>query len=98
MKETFWIKMKRKWNELEEGERGMAIGGVIGAITTSIISAFVMRKREDHILDNSAAVSYDMCKKEYMRGLTDGEIKAYQTLILNPDKAFKKMGMEVKHF
>lgn len=98
MKEKFWSKVKRKWNELGEHEQGMAVGGAIGVIATSIISAIVMNKKTDHIMDNSAQMSYDLCKKEYYRGVTDGEIKAYQTLILNPDKAFKKMGMEVKHF
>lgn len=98
MKENIFKKIKRKWDELPVEDKKFCIGCGIGGLVTSVISGVVSAKRDKMWVDAGVNVADQESRKAYYKGMQDGQIKAYQDLLMRPDMPFKKMGMDVKKF
>lgn len=94
MKEKWYQKLKRKWDELPDDSKKVFFGGLIGGFCTSLVSGLVISHRDQKWIDAGCNYAEEESKKAYLRGIQDGQVKAYKDLILNPETAFKKMGME----
>ena len=97
-KQNIFERIKNWWKDLAPEDRAFIKGSLIGgasAATGAVITSNYVQKKQDDIRDR---VTEDLCDEAYHRGLKDGEMNGYYNLLVNTDHAFKKMGMEPKHF
>lgn len=89
-----WI--KDSWNSMNDSTKGACIGSFAGAAITSIISAVIIHKRENAMLNIQDELCASERKLGYQCGIKDGQAKAYFELLTAPEKAFKRMGFDDK--
>lgn len=98
MKENFFQRLRRRWNETPAEDKKLFIGSALGSFGTALISGLVIARRDQKWIDAGCNIADQESKKAYYKGLQDGQIKAYQDMLMRPEGTFNKMGMEVKKF
>lgn len=98
-KETLGEKLERKWNGLSETGKGVVFGILAGIFGASVVAGAATSYRDKKWINAANNVCDQESQKAYLKGVTDGQIKAYRDLLIKSDApGFKKLGMEVKKF
>lgn len=97
-KESIFVRIKNYWDGMKPEEKsgilGMLVGGICG-ISGSMLGVHMWQKKYIANVDKEIDVTGKYC---YMKGVSDGQIKAYHDLLIDPKTGFNKLGMEVNKF
>ena len=95
-------RLKTWWKEDMDRESKIVLITAAGSSFLASLGTALIGKRR---IAKNDEIWTDVCHDEYQRGLMKGQqigqVKAYQDLILNPDRAFQNMGFkpnEIGHF
>lgn len=90
--------LQEKWENCSDSTKGLITGAIAGAVGATTGCILAGRHKEEAWIQASNDICDEESKAAYQRGLRDGEMHGYYKLLTDPDSAFRKMGMEPKHF
>ena len=98
-KQSLRTRIVNWWKNLDPEVKTACIGGVVGSAIAGVGISLYYNRREDAIIQANVDICDTESKLAYQRGLQDGQVKAYYTLLTDPTNAMKKMGFtDVKQF
>ena len=86
------------WKSLNQAEKNGLIGIVVGGACGFAGSMMGVRHWQNKFIEQTEREFDAGNKLVYLRGVKDGQIKAYHDLLIKPEIGMHKLGMDVKKF
>lgn len=95
---NIFTRIRDWWKNLDPVDKSKVGGIILGSVSTFAGCALGVRHWQNRYID-SAERDFDASNKlSYLRGVQDGQVKAYRDLLINPQTGFNKIGLETKKF
>ena len=97
-KPNIFTRIRNWWKGLEPAKKNYYVGMIAGGICGIAGSSIGVRHWQNKFIDQTER-DFDASNKYfYMKGVKDGQIKAYHDLLIKPEIGMQKLGMDVKKF
>lgn len=95
---NIFTRIRDWWKDLDPVDKSKVSGIILGSVSTFAGCALGARRWQNKYIDSTERDFDASNKLSYLRGVQDGQVKAYRDLLVNPQVGFNKIGLETKKF